>query len=159
MSSSQESDFSQSIDGESASVFSQSIDTASDESGASYDSEYSLSSTTSFDENRYVAIDFEFIAGHRKNSELIWSPLEQQMYKFNTHSKLGASYVCYEKYCNVRAYLKDGQCFKSRKSLEHLHGPNTKMHEEFIVKSEIKKKAIECKKMDLREIYNDVMSR
>lgn len=133
------------------SVLSQSSDTDTDSTDSSQSS--------AFDENLFVEIEYEIIAGHRKNSQLVWSPTERQLYKLNANSKIGASYVCYDSLCNVRVYMKDDKCFKSKTVHSHEHSHNADLYEEFVVINEVKKKAIECKKMDLREIYNDVMSR
>lgn len=41
----------------------------------------------------FRTIEHCFIAGNRKNSALLWSPSEQQLYKFNTVSLIGLASV------------------------------------------------------------------
>lgn len=59
----------------------------------------------------------------------------------------------------MRAYIKGGKCIKL-KSAVHEHAVQSDRYEEFVVKNEIKRMVLEYKKKkDLREIYNEVMSR
>lgn len=64
--------------------------------------------------------------------------------------------MCYHDLCNVRLYMKEGKCFKSKKAPVHDHDDQSVLYEEFEVINEIKKQAVEFKKKELREIYDEV---
>lgn len=107
-----------------------------------------------------IAIDYEMIAGKQSSSKLLWASAEKQLYRFNTKSKIGRSYECYQNSCKVRVYLQsDFFCYKADDAMEHLHGDQKSLYDQFCVINEIKTKVLQNKTTPLRAIYNEVIAR
>lgn len=65
-------------------------------------------------------LEYEIVAGKRRNSKLLYSLTESIFYKRNSKIGSNISYCCYVQGCSARALLKaDGTCIK--KSGTHLH--------------------------------------
>lgn len=110
-------------------------------------------------ESKIIKLDYCITSGERKNSSLIWTPADKQLYRKNTKSKIGVAYICYEKNCNVRVYIKDDECFKYGNSENHLHGSNEDLYIRFVALNEIKKQAILQKDKSLRDLYTSVKTK
>lgn len=115
--------------------------------------------------NDFEIIEYELIQGLRVSSKLLYVPSEKQFYVFNCSSKLGKSYVCREKRCNVRVYLTENEeCkrFKSN-SNSHLHSDKEEEFNELKVLNEIKSKCAEPhsslggRKLTVRNIFYQVI--
>jgi hypothetical protein len=99
-----------------------------------------------------VEIPYEIIAGKQKSSKLLWSTSENQLYQYNTKSKIGLSYQCYQNSCKVRVYLKGELCYRATNSSEHLHTEQSLMYNQFCVINEIKTNVLQNKKIPLRTV-------
>lgn len=127
---------------------------------------FSQSSFDGLEANIYRSVIYEFIAGYRSGSKLLYAIDEQNLYSFNTISKIGQSYLCIEKGCNVRVYIvKDEKCIQQNRNCEHSHANKKKMYDELQCLNEIKEKCSQLnyllsgQKITVRDIYNSVAQR
>lgn len=104
-------------------------------------------------------IPFAIVPGERRSSQVLWSPLEKQLYRKNTISPIGISYLCYEKKCRARVYVKGDKCLKEKSSQPHEHSNNLAKYEKFAVLNKMKSKAIENKKSCLKKLCDDVLAK
>lgn len=126
---------------ESLSVFAQNTDGAASQSEASANAQ----------------VDFEFVSGKRVTSQLIWVPVEKQLYKKHSHYKKCATYRCYEKDCCAKVILNGNIC--SRRNGDHSHNDNFKLYKELQARTELKKNTVLNKTTEIRSIFNDVMTK
>lgn len=119
-----------------------------------------LSSSENLNLNDKVYCDFKFTPGERRDSLLLWVPSENQIYKKNTKSKIGTSYLCYENDCSVRVYFNNNECFKLNSQDEnHNHGSNENLILRFVVLNEIKENIKVSKDAQLRDVYTKVVTK
>ncbi|XP_058818969.1 uncharacterized protein LOC131681891 [Topomyia yanbarensis] len=102
-------------------------------------------------------VDFEYIAGKRSTSKLLWLPDEKQFYKKHTEYKSSISYRCYQMGCRARAtVVMEAICV--RNSEPHLHGDASVLHAELTARNELRARVAEDDITELRSLYNGVMA-
>lgn len=111
-------------------------------------------------------VNFEYIAGVRKNSVLVYIPSEKQIYAFKStrlNKRTGTSiksYECYEKNCNVRVDVIESTetCLRRLKNEAHSnHGDQESRMKEFklrnAIKEEVAKPNLQVNKV--RTVFNN----
>lgn len=81
---------------------------------------------------------FELIKGTRENSDFLYCPNEQQLFKKKSSYKEKVYYTCVVNECASRVELLNGICNKAKGFKEHTHGTNEKMYNEICLKNKIK---------------------
>lgn len=130
----------------------------------------SQASFSSLSPSYFRQIDYEFIVGARANSKLLYSNTENQIYSFNTNSRLGKSYMCTysigkKRVCSARVYLVDNnRCIQLHSSPSHNHTDNRQsLKRELFCLNEIKQRCgalesfLTTTKLTVRDIFNQVL--
>lgn len=66
-------------------------------------------------------VSYKIMPGFRINSKILFSPKEQQFYRFNTTtSGRNRSYVCRESECKCRVHIHNNECYISN-AIAHNH--------------------------------------
>lgn len=103
----------------------------------------------SFIEDSNIAREnYEFIAGHRSNSRLIYLKWEKCLYTPVNKDKYGHRFKCQEKECNARILLKsDGECVKSSRNVNHIvHGTHQRLRSKLLAMDKMKQ---DCASVDV----------
>lgn len=102
-------------------------------------------------------MEFEFIAGLRKNSRLLWLKDDNQLFVLNrkNEKKNKKYYVCYEKECKVRVCLKNNLCVHLNENKTHNHGDQIQFIHQLAVKNRIKEKCASTPTSSHRDIFID----
>lgn len=74
--------------------------------------------------NSQIGIDYEIIAGQRKNSKLLYTTNEKYLYIKHNKTKHSIQYDCYDKGCGAKVFIgtENGLCFKKSTNNTHNHG-------------------------------------
>lgn len=91
-------------------------------------------------------MEYEFISGKRRDSNLLYTIGEQQLYRKKSMYKNKEFYNCYIKKCKSRIFITDGVvCQKCPDFMEHNHGVQKALYEELKVLNNIKRKCAETR--------------
>lgn len=113
-------------------------------------------------------ISFVFITGKRKNSKMLYSVGEQQLYYKKNVLKNYTVFVCCEKTCGAQLELLPiGKCRKSKKFNGHNHGGKSEEFQLLKMRERLVEDATNITNLasgsnsmkDLHDIYRDVLSK
>lgn len=107
--------------------FSQAINNETDENPIDFSQVRSIESIETIESD---VVQYEYVTGLRKNSKLLYSTNEKQLYFRKNTNKKYTVFVCNEKKCPAQLQLfANGKCSKSTK-----HGPHNHCdkHQEFL---------------------------
>lgn len=92
--------------------------------------------------------NYEFIAGHRSNSRLIYLKREECLYTPVNKDKYGHRFKCQEKQCGARILLKsDGECVKSSRNVYHIvHATHQRLRSKLLAMNKMKQ---DCPSVDV----------
>lgn len=118
-----------------------------------------------FNANDFESIEYELLQGSRMNSTFLYIPSEKQLYRIKHIMSFGKSYVCREKKCFARVFLKEnGEC-KRFKSNSHLHSDKEEEYNKLKVLNEVKLKCAELhstlvgRKLTTKSIFDQVIQK
>lgn len=85
--------------------------------------------------------DFEFVPGHRRNTELLYLKNEKCLYIPINSDKYGKRYKCFTSTCSARAIIRiNGVCEKSKKNFSHIeHKTHCETKAKYTASNNIKK--------------------
>lgn len=112
-------------------------------------------------------MEFEILSGKRRNSKLLYSFSEKQIYAKKSIYNNKVFFDCYNKKCKSRVYLLNGECLKAKNFKEHEHSDQKELYEELKALNKIKAKCLESGKSlgevnalsGIRESFRSVCSR
>lgn len=85
-------------------------------------------------------LEYELIAGHRKNSKLLYTTDEKYLYMKHNKTKLNIQYDCYEKACGAKVFvtIRDGVCHKKSTNYTHNHTDAAQLVKDMKIKNTVK---------------------
>lgn len=111
-------------------------------------------------------MEFKILSGKRRNSKLLYSVTEQQLYARKSIYKNKVFYNCYTKDCKSRVFVMDGVCLKYTDFVEHNHSDQKALYEEIVALNAIKNKCLDVGSLgevnaltSIRESFRSVCSR
>lgn len=116
----------------------------------------------------YRFLNYTFMTGYRRDSNLLYSNDEKQFYRFNSKNKSGDAYVCAEikKNCKARVYIQgDKKCVQQEKYSVHTHGTQLEKMWELLVLNLVKDKCADIstlineRKQSFRDIFYSIVSK
>lgn len=115
------------------------------------------------DESSQRFLRYKIAPGHRRNSKLLHTLDEKQIYAFNSKNKSGDAYKCVE--CNCRVHLKDGICIQKQRYYKHSHATKEIVQDNLSILNEIKTKCsdlstlINDRKQSVRDIFYSILAK
>lgn len=105
-----------------------------------------------------VLLQYEFICGYRKNSQILLLTEERQIFKRKSVHKQHTRYVCYIDSCNVSvAVNKDGACEQLSLEFHHTHAPPEDIIKKFEMLRNVKSacgNVTAAKRKGVRDIFD-----
>lgn len=110
-----------------------------------------------------VDMEFEFVAGARRNCELVYTPHDKQLYKYKAQYKTKKNqdvkrYICYQPNCKAAiAIINQERCSQRISSSKHAEHPNQELQmKEYKLKKSIKEEVAKptLQKNKVRNVFN-----